>query len=162
MADEKGNPYLADELKDTASVFRPGEGRGLRIGGSSLTMKVTSEISNGQLGVYEIVMEPNTVGAQLHFHRFMDETFIVTEGTLTVRHGTETVDAPAGSVIHVPRFTPHGFANMSRAVTKLMLIFNPAQNREGFFYGMHQILTAPEFRQEDFLKLYHKYDSYLV
>ncbi len=43
-----------------------------------------------------------------------------------------------------------------------MLIFNPAQNREGFFYGLHQILSGAEMGKETFLKLYHKYDSYLV
>ena len=158
----KTNPYLVDELKDRATVFRPGEGKTLRIGGSSMTLKVTSDMTHDQLGVYEIVLQPNTAGAPLHYHRFLDETFVVLEGVLTVQHGAETTQAPAGSVIHVPRFTPHGFGNTSAGVTKLMLIFSPAQNREGFFYGLHQILSAPEMDREEFLQLYHKYDSYLA
>src|SRR5215471_11529474 len=163
MPDEKEtNPYLVDELKDRAAVFRPGEGKVLRIGNSSMTMKVTSELSNDQLGVYEIELDANTDGAPLHFHRFLDETFIVLEGKLTVQHGTETVEATAGTVIYVPRFTPHAFGNRSAAKTKIMLIFNPAEKREGFFYGLHRILSAPSMNKEEFLKLYHKYDSYLV
>src|SRR5579871_3944339 len=117
QAPGNSNPYIVDDLKDTAAVFRPGEGKTLRIGGSSLTLKITSDMTDNQLGVYEIAMEPNTVGAQLHYHRFMDETFIVVGGTLTVQHGTETVQAPAGTVIHVPRFTPHGFSNTSSGMT---------------------------------------------
>jgi len=158
----EANPYIVDELKDGAAVFRPGEGRVLRMGNTSITLKVTSELSNDQLGVYEIVLEANTEGAALHFHRFMDETFIVLEGTLTVLHGTEMTQASAGTVIYVPRFTPHGFGNRSAEVVRLMLIFNPAENREGFFYGLQRILTAPVLNKEEFLKLYHKYDSYPV
>src|SRR5258708_6955398 len=98
------NPFLRDDLKDTAVIFQPGEGEVLRMGGSTITFKVTSAISNDQLGVYEISLAPNTVGAQLHYHRFMDETFLVSEGTLTVKHGETEVEAEAGSVIYIPRF----------------------------------------------------------
>jgi quercetin dioxygenase-like cupin family protein len=156
------NPFLEDELKDHASIFQPGEGEILQMGGSKITLKVTSAISNDQLGVYEIELAPGTIGARPHYHRFMDETFIVTEGLLTVQHGETEVEAPAGSVIYIPRFTPHAFTNRSaeRAVTTL--IFNPAQKREGFFYGLRQILTAMPVKPEDYLALYNKYDSYPV
>src|ERR1700759_4898432 len=78
---------LKDELIDRAAVFTPGQGEALEIKGGRITLKVTSAISNDQLGVYEIVLEPGMVGAQLHFHRYTDETFIVMEGTLAVTHG---------------------------------------------------------------------------
>jgi len=44
----------------------------------------------------------------------------------------------------------------------LMLVFNPAQNREGFFYGLQQIFNAPNFDAAAFTALNHKYDSYPV
>jgi quercetin dioxygenase-like cupin family protein len=154
--------YLNDELTGRASIFAPGQGEVLRIKGGRITLKVTSSISNDQLGVYEIHLEPGIVGAQLHFHRYTDETFIVTAGTLAVTHGGTKVQAPTGSVIHVPRFTPHAFGNESDQPVTLMLIFNPAQSREGFFYGLEQILNAPVFNPADFLALNHKYDSYPV
>jgi len=156
------NPYLKDVLEDKAVIFEPKQGEMLRIKGASITLKVTSTISNDQLGVYEISLEPGVVGAQLHYHRYMDETFIVNEGTLTVTHGRTEVAAKAGSVIFVPRFTPHGFANKSDRPVTLNLIFNPAQRREGFFYGLQQIVNAESFNQTDFLKLYEKYDSFPV
>ena len=153
---------LKDELTDRATVFAPGEGEVLEIKGGRITLKITSSISNDQLGVYEIVLEPGMVGATLHFHRYTDETFIVLAGTLTVTHGETKVSARAGSVIHVPRFTPHAFANESDQPVTLMLIFNPAQNREGFFYGLQQIFNAPNFDAAAFTALNHKYDSYPV
>jgi len=160
MKDLPLNAFLADPLKDTAALFRPGEGEVLRIGGSTITLKVTSERSNDQLGVYEIRLEPETIGARLHYHRFMDETFIVHEGVLTVQHGAQEEEVPAGSVVYVPRFTPHGFANRSKNPVRLTLIFNPAQKREGFFYGLAQVLNADPVNEGDFLTLYQRYDSY--
>jgi quercetin dioxygenase-like cupin family protein len=156
------NPYLKDVLEDKAVIFEPKQGEVLRIKGASITLKITSSISNDQLGVYEISLEPGVVGAQLHYHRYMDETFLVNEGTLNVTHGRTDVAAKAGSVIFVPRFTPHGFANKSDHPVTLTLIFNPAQRREGFFYGLQQIVNADVLNQKDFLTLYEKYDSFPV
>jgi quercetin dioxygenase-like cupin family protein len=154
--------YLKDELMDRATVFEPGQGEVLSIKGGRITLKVTSDRSNDQLGVYEIYLEPGTVGARLHYHRYLDETFVVTDGMLAVSHGQTKVAARAGSVIHVPRFTPHAFANESDRPVTLMLIFNPAQGREGFFYGLQQLLNAPQFDPADFMALNHKYDSFPV
>jgi quercetin dioxygenase-like cupin family protein len=154
--------YLQDVLQDKAVIFRPGEGETLSIKGGKITLKVTSSLSNDQLGIYEISLEPGTVGAALHFHRFMDETFIVTEGTLTVQHGSEEVAAMAGSVIYVPRFTPHGFANKSNRRATALLAFNPAFRREGFFHGLAEIMRSDPINQADFLALNAKYDSFPV
>jgi quercetin dioxygenase-like cupin family protein len=162
MAGNSKQSYLQDTLVDRSTVLRPGEGTVLSIKGGSITLKVTSDKTNDQLGIYEISLQPGVVGAGLHFHRFMDETFVVTAGTLAVQHGSEEVAAPAGTVIHVPRFTPHGFANKSDKPVKLMLIFNPAAAREGFFYGLAEILSVDPVNQQDFLTLYAKYDSYPV
>jgi quercetin dioxygenase-like cupin family protein len=156
------NPYLQDTLEDKAVIFGPKQGEVLRIKGGSITFKVTSSISNDQLGVYEIYLEPGVVGAQLHYHRYMDETFIVNDGTLTVQHGSARSEAAHGSVIYVPRFTPHGFANNSDKPVTLTLIFNPAQKREGFFFGLVKILGEEPVNAKDFLTLYNKYDSFPV
>ena len=152
--------YLKDELIDRATVFAPRQGEALEIKGGRITLKVTSSMTNDQLGVYEIHLEAGVVGAGMHFHRYTDETFIVMGGTLAVTHGDSKVSAEAGSVIHVPRFTPHAFANESEKSVTLMLIFNPAQSREGFFYGLQQIFNAPNFDAPAFTALNHKYDSY--
>lgn len=84
---EFANSFLKDPLEDKAVIFEPKQGKVIHIRGGTITLKVTNSISNDQLGVYEISLEPGIVGAQLHFHRFMDETFIVNEGSLTESHG---------------------------------------------------------------------------
>jgi len=154
------NSYLTDHLKDKAVIFNPSEGEIFAIGNSSVTLKVTGDITNGQLGVYEIALGPGTVGAQLHYHRYTSETFIVTKGTLTIQLADRITEAKEGAVVYIPAFTPHGFSNTSDDEVKVMLVFNPGQGREGFFKGMHEILSSATPDPDDFLKLYNKYDSF--
>ena len=43
-----------------------------------------------------------------------------------------------------------------------MLLFNPAQKREGFFRGLQETLAEDPIDPGKYLKLYNKYDSYPV
>ena len=94
---------------------------------------MTSDISNDQLGVYEIVLAPMSIGAKLRYHRYMDETFIVTKGVLTFQTGNKEFLAKPGTVAYAPRFSPHRFRNDTNEEVKLMLIFNPSSKRVRFF-----------------------------
>ncbi|SHM86998.1 Cupin domain protein [Chitinophaga jiangningensis] len=154
--------YLEDQLANNATILHPGEGERLELGGSSFVFKVTTEMSNSHLGVYEITLAPRTVGAQLHYHRFMDETFIVNKGILTLFTGNDKHQLSPGSVAYAPRFTPHGFANDTDEPVVLTLLFNPAEKREGFFRGLVDILSEQPVDPAKYLQLYNKYDSFPV
>ena len=125
--------YFNDQLEDKAVIINPTEGERYEIGGNSFTFKVTSDISNDQLGVYEIVLAPMSIGAKLRYHRYMDETFIVTKGVLTFQTGNKEFLAKPGTVAYAPRFSPHRFRNDTNEEVKLMLIFNPSSKRVRFF-----------------------------
>jgi quercetin dioxygenase-like cupin family protein len=127
-----------------------------------MTLKITSQLTNDQLGVYEITLSPGTTGAQLHYHRFMDEAFIVTRGVLTIGLIDGEKTAPEGTVIYAPRFTPHAFRNNSDQDVTVMLLFTPGQSREGFFRGLKETLSEKPVDPEKLLKLYNKYDSFPV
>ncbi|QIE58049.1 cupin domain-containing protein [Rasiella rasia] len=154
--------YFNDKLENKASIIQPNEGEKLELSTIAITFKVTSEMSNDQLGVYEITLPPMAIGAKLHYHRFMDETFIVNQGELTMQVGKEEYKAKPGTVAYVPRFTPHGFKNDTDKTVKLTLIFNPSQKREGFFKGLYETLNEVPINPEKYLKLYNKYDSFPV
>lgn len=162
MEPNKKKDFFNDTLENKAVVFHPGEGETIAMNGVSFTFKVTSDLSNNQLGVYEITLPPGAIGANLHYHRFMDETFMVGKGTLTILLADKTVDLAAGGVAYVPRFTPHGFANNSTEEVTLTLIFNPAMQREGFFYGLAETLQEQPIDPAKYLKLYNKYDSFPI
>jgi quercetin dioxygenase-like cupin family protein len=159
MITEAKTDFLTDHLQNNAVVFSPGQGTILSLGNGNITLKVTSDITNDQLGIYEITLGAGMVGAQLHYHRFTDETFIVTKGILSIQLSDREAEATEGSVVYVPRFTPHGFSNKSDKEVKLFLLFNPGQKREGFFYGMKEVLSQNPIDPGHFLKLYNKYDS---
>ncbi|HMH20239.1 MAG TPA: cupin domain-containing protein [Puia sp.] len=159
MKNSKEEGYLHDKLQDKAVLIDPGEGERLAMAGGSCVFKVTSAISDNQLGVYEMTLQPQTIGARLHYHRYMDETFVVTKGLLTIQTAERKIEAREGAVVYVPRYTPHGFSNQSDEETRLLLLFNPCQQREGFFYGLYEILGEQPVDAGKFLMLYQKYDS---
>ncbi len=154
--------YFNDTLENKAQVIRPGEGEAYYMNGGAYTFKITSEDTQDQMGLYEIVLKPKSKGANLHYHRFMDETFIVLEGTLTLILEDGESQAKKGTIAYIPRFTPHGFKNDSEKEVKLLLIFNPAMKREGFFKGLHETLNEVPIDPSKYLKLYNKYDSFPV
>ncbi|WP_160716767.1 cupin domain-containing protein [Chitinophaga solisilvae] len=154
--------YFNDLLENKAVILQPGEGEKTGLGGFSCTFKVTSELSGNRLGIYEITLPPHTIGANLHYHRYMDEAFIINKGVLTIQLADKMVEVAAGGVAYAPRFTPHGFRNNSVEPVTLTLIFNPSENREGFFYGLIETLSEQPVDPQKYLKLYHKYDSFPV
>ncbi|HVU57892.1 MAG TPA: cupin domain-containing protein [Puia sp.] len=153
---------LEDVLEDKAVVVLPEEGEHIAAPGGKIILKITSDLTKDQLGLYEIRIMPGVTGAQLHYHRYMDETFIVTKGKMTIQLGGKEITAEQGSVVYIPRMTPHGFSNKSDEEAVVMLLFNPGQSREGFFRGMGEILNEQPVDPGKFLKLYQKYDSYPV
>lgn len=151
-----------DKLDDNAAVILPGQGTRIQAGPGSCTFVVTSEMSNGRLGIYRIVVPPKTVGARLHFHRFMDEVFMVNKGELTIELGTEIRRLKEGSTVYVPRFTPHEFSNESDETLEITLVFNPSEQREGYFKGLFQLLSEEQMDQALFMKLAQKYDTCML
>jgi quercetin dioxygenase-like cupin family protein len=156
--------YLKDNLNGIPTIVEPAAGEKLGVAGTAaqIVLKLTSDITKDQFGLYEITLPPGVVGAQLHYHRFMDETFIVKKGQLTVQLNDRSVQLAEGGIAFAPRFTPHGFSNTSSAPVTLYLLFNPGQQREGFFKGLQEILSAQPVNPELFLQLYRKYDSFPV
>ncbi|TSE05050.1 cupin domain-containing protein [Aquimarina algiphila] len=156
--------FFNDALENNAVVVQPNEGETFTMNGISFTFKITSKVSNDQLGVYNIVLAPRAIGAKLHYHRFMDETFIVNKGILTIITGTDNTahKVGPGTVIYAPRFTPHGFQNDTNEEVNITLMFNPSQKREGFFRGLNETLSDQPIDPEKYLKLYNKYDSFPV
>lgn len=58
-------------------IIPPLGGEMLQADGISCQFKITTDSSNERLGLYQIVLQPNTIGARLHFHKFTDEVFVV-------------------------------------------------------------------------------------
>jgi quercetin dioxygenase-like cupin family protein len=107
-------------LSNQPVIIQPLDGEMLQADGISCQFKVTGDISNDQPGIYQITLQPGVIGARLHFHRFTDEIFIVLKGTLTIQSSDKIHDAGEGTVIHIPRLTPHAFCNNSATEVKVL------------------------------------------
>jgi mannose-6-phosphate isomerase-like protein (cupin superfamily) len=114
-----------------ATYLEPGEGERYPLGGSSVTLKATSEITAGRFFLSEGVLEPGFQGPPLHVHRELHDMFYVLEGTLTLRLGDEVRQAGPGTFVCVPPGSPHTFSNPSEVPVRI-LNFNVPGGFEGY------------------------------
>lgn len=153
---------LLKEWNDDAVIVPLHKNEQFQSHGNKLKVIVPTTLTNNQFGLYEIEMEANARGPKLHYHKQMDETFIIREGTLTVLTGNGEVKAEAGTVIYIPRLSVHGYNNNSDGIVKMTMIFNPAFDRENFFRKMYKMLDESPNDLLAFQKLYIENDSYTL
>lgn len=148
------------EWNDEAIVIPPTESIQFSSHGNVLKVVIPTTLTGNQYGVYDIFMDAKARGPKLHYHKMMDETFIVNEGTLTVLTATGHITATKGTVIHIPKLAVHGYNNDSEEAVKMTMIFHPGENREEFFKALYQMLEENPDDVEAFNQLYAQYDSY--
>ena len=100
-----------------------GEGQSRWIVGQLLTFKLYGESES--VGLFEMEIPPGG-GAPPHLHRGQDETHYVLEGEYRFVCAGQSIDARAGSVVHVPRGTAHAFANSGDTSGRLLFVETPA------------------------------------
>jgi quercetin dioxygenase-like cupin family protein len=101
-----------------------GEGEALWFLGQLVTIKSSSETTDGRVAVTETV-GPRGSGSPLHVHRNEDEWFYVLDGELTLWVGGRVITAPAGSFVYGPRGVPHTFT-ISSEQARFLLVVEPA------------------------------------
>ncbi|MEQ6118335.1 cupin domain-containing protein [Reichenbachiella sp. MALMAid0571] len=151
---------LSKEWNDDAIIVPSPKNEQFQSHGNRLEVIIPTALTNNQFGLYEIEMEANARGPKLHYHKEMDETFIIREGILTVLTAKGELTAETGTVIHIPRFSVHGYNNNSDNIVKMTMIFNPGLGREDFFRKMYKMLDERPNDLQAFQKLYLENDSY--
>ena len=94
--------------------------------GGRMVVKVRDEDTAGAYSIHDNTIPPGSPGPRPHLHRHHEEAFYVLEGALTVRVGTRTIEAPAGSFVAVPRGVVHQPSNPGAEPTRVLLVFSPA------------------------------------
>lgn len=143
----------------TADGFflNPGEGRPI---GHQVNLKV-GEVHTPNLLAVECRFAPGfDVGA--HVHSTHEEIFYVLEGEVELfafepkvrtsepgswtqwesSNGTKVARATPGSVLYVPRGTPHGFRNPGPVPMRFLLVATPA-GHENYQQAIADLLAAP-------------------
>jgi mannose-6-phosphate isomerase-like protein (cupin superfamily) len=89
-----------------------------------------------------------------HLHRSDDEAWIVLEGRLGFRVGSEDVEVGAGESLLVSRGTPHSYWNPLPAPAHYLLVMAPQIHR------LIEALHAGD--RSDFARIFEEHDSELL
>src|ERR1700687_1256703 len=104
-------PMSNDNARNSTPIVRkPGEG--IKVGGSAGTptvLKLPGSDVGGAYSLLEMEVPPGN-GNRTHVHHDAEEAFYVVEGELTIRMGDRDERAPTGTLVLIPRGTPHSFA----------------------------------------------------
>ena len=122
-------------------VFLPGEGEVVGSGPTTAVLKATKEATRGGFSMSEATIAPRFAGPPPHFHNELTDTFYVLEGTLTVRVGDQSLQAPAGSFVCAPPGTVHTFSNTTDSPVRFLNINSPA-GWEDYLRDLAEILSG--------------------
>jgi mannose-6-phosphate isomerase-like protein (cupin superfamily) len=108
-------------------VVGPGDGRVVQRPSSEQTIiKVADADTRGAYALRENVVPPRSSGVPFHIHRDAEEAFYVLSGALTVYAADQTLAAPAGSFVLIPRGMVHSLANWGAEPVRSLTIISPA------------------------------------
>lgn len=134
-----------------------GAGKVIEVPGMQVTVKIRKEHVAGAYSLLEYLLSPGLKGPAVHYHSKSDETFYVLEGQVRFLVNNQSVETAAGSVVLVPRGTPHTFSNPYEQSAKMLSIFSPG-GFEGYFEEYAAAKEAGALREE-FEKIRQKYDN---
>ena len=137
--------------------------------GNLVTFLATSQDTNGQFGLVELVAKPGNE-PPVHVHEREDELFYVVDGQVEYILEGRSIDAPAGTTVFLPRGLPHTF-RIKSAEAKMLVMVTPG-GFEGYFRELSRPAerlevpaAAPTYAQSDlegFEQLAAKYGVYFV
>lgn len=138
-------------------VHRRGEGERYAVGASEILIKATGEDTGGAFFCSETTIEPGFPGPPPHTHEHLVDMFYVLEGTLTVRVGDDTHEAPPGTFVCAPPGTVHTFANRSEAPVRF-LNFNTPGGWENYMRDLARAAQEGPLTPEVMGKIASRYD----
>jgi quercetin dioxygenase-like cupin family protein len=101
--------------------------------GGALTFIARGQQTEGAATVFESTAAPGE-GPPYHLHVREDEILYVLEGRLRVKLDATMDDAPAGSIIFIPKGVPHAWQNSGDEQARFLVVFSPAApGMEEFF-----------------------------
>ncbi len=155
---------MVNETTEGGIVRLPGEGETTSLFGDTYTIKAAGGDTGDALSVIEAELAPGSSGTPLHVNTREAENYYVLEGTLTFRLGESTVEAPAGSFVHIPKGVVHTHWNGTDAPVRLLGVPAPA-GFEGFFAEFAELMATmppgpPDMSQVG--ALYGKYGLQVV
>jgi len=121
--------------------FRSGEGKSYRLGGITLTFKLSAAETAKAYTLCEAV-EPAGSGASLHRHFSYDETHIICEGQYDCQLGEQMLKRGPGDMMFVPKGTPHSIRCAGPQTGRELIISSPGGIFDAFIEEVATLLGA--------------------
>ncbi|MCF6524778.1 cupin domain-containing protein [Streptomyces sp. JJ36] len=147
------------------AAFRAfGDAVTVQIGETTTTRFIAlAQTTDGRLGIFHHRMRPGATGAAPHYHTRIAESFYIISGTVSLHDGTGWRTASAGDFLHVPENAVHGFRNDGDETADMLIIFTPAENREGYFQGLARLVADGRTpTRAEMVALMERYDQFEV
>jgi mannose-6-phosphate isomerase-like protein (cupin superfamily) len=125
------------------SIVGPGDGEVALSGPVRVRILEDGSTTGHRLGLAELTIAPRTAGPPQHRHARHDEGFYVVSGRVRFTVGTDSRDAPAGTLVMVPPGAPHTFANTGDETAVVLNTFTPDLYVQ-YFRDLHDILASGE------------------
>src|SRR4051794_26697442 len=107
-----------------AFVMKRGEGRTMNVNGGEVTVKISSQDTNGAFTVFEGQTDP-LEGPPLHLHQEQDEWWYVLEGKYLFEVDGQEIIAGPGATVFAPRGSRHTFQNIGATPGRLLTTVVP-------------------------------------
>jgi mannose-6-phosphate isomerase-like protein (cupin superfamily) len=137
----------------------------LHMWGITVTILLRSSETGGRYSVIEYISPPTGLGPPLHFHRQMEESFHILEGTMQFQVGDQRITVGPGAFVHVPAQTPHAFWNASGSPVKIIGTMSPGGFEEYLIELSELASKHPELTSDLrplIAKIGEKYDQVVV
>ncbi|WP_315833418.1 cupin domain-containing protein [Bradyrhizobium prioriisuperbiae] len=114
----------------------------MRIGGLELRFLLSSDSTDGSLGLFEMTVQPNARMPIAHHHESWDETIYGLAGVTTWQLGERDVTLELGQNLFIKRGVVHGFRNDTQVPANCLCILTPAALDPGYFREMAALLAT--------------------
>jgi quercetin dioxygenase-like cupin family protein len=112
-------------MEDQSGSHVPsGGGKSVWLVGDLITVKMTSEDTDGAFSMVEETTPPQG-GPPPHIHHNEEETLYVLEGEVEALVGEHTIRAGAGSSTYITRGTLHTFKNVGTSPSRILAVISP-------------------------------------
>ena len=125
-----------------------------------LCFKADEAESDGRYAISVATVGGDEPGATPHVHRAHDDITFVIEGTLAFQAGDESFEAPAGTLVIIPRQLSHRWWNPRAEPATFLNIHVPGYGVEGFVRELAELSTAGRASPEAMAELGRRYDVY--
>ncbi|MBD2449996.1 quercetin 2,3-dioxygenase [Nostoc sp. FACHB-152] len=103
---------------------QPGQGDSYSVAGDITTFKATSEQTDGNYALFEVVVAPQ-LGPPPHIHSQENEAFYIQEGVIEFYLDEQTILATPGTFLHSPKGQLHSFKNIGETPAKMLIWATP-------------------------------------